>query len=147
MHLNTLRTLARKTSKRVGRGIGCGKGKTCGRGHKGQKARSGGYHKRGIGFEGGQMPLHMRLPKFGFKSMKSLITQEIRLSELEKLKEEKIDMNTLKTAGLINSKIRRVKIIKDRPIKKAIVLVGLPMTQGAREAIEAMGGKVEAKNG
>ena len=147
MRLNTLQTVGRKVSKRVGRGIGCGKGKTYGRGHKGQKARAGGYHKRGIGFEGGQMPLHMRLPKFGFKSVKSFITQEIRLSELEKLKEDRIDMDILKARGLIDSKIKRVKIIKDRPIKKLITVVNLPLTKGARASIEAMGGKVEDNNG
>ncbi|MBN1684503.1 MAG: 50S ribosomal protein L15 [Gammaproteobacteria bacterium] len=147
MRLNTLRPAegSKKVSKRLGRGIGSGRGKTCGHGHKGQKARAGGYHRNW--FEGGQTPLHMRLPKFGFSTTKSRITSEIRLSELSKLKEDKIDWEVLRKSGLINAKIKRVKVIKDQPIEKVIILVNIPTTQGARDAIVAAGGKVEERNG
>lgn len=144
MHLNTLQPAvgAKKKAVRVGRGIGSGLGKTCGRGHKGQHARAGGYHK--VGFEGGQMPLQRRLPKFGFKSRKSLVTAEIRLHELTKIDGDKIDFNSLKEANLINGKIKRVKIIASGELTKPVVIVGIPVTAGARKIIEAAGGKIEA---
>jgi large subunit ribosomal protein L15 len=143
MYLNTLQpTLgSKKKATRVGRGIGSGIGKTCGRGHKGQHARAGGYKK--VGFEGGQMPLHRRLPKFGFKSRKALITAEIRLHELSKVTAEKIDLAALKAANLINANTKRVKIIAAGKLNKAIVISGLQVTSGARQLIEAAGGKVE----
>ena len=143
MRLNTLSPAegAKKTSKRVGRGIGSGKGKTAGRGHKGQKARSGGYHK--IGFEGGQMPLQRRLPKFGFASRKAKVTAEVRLSALARLEDEVIDFETLQKSGLVGANIQHVKIIKDQAIEKAITLRGLAVSAGAKAAIESVGGKVE----
>lgn len=142
MRLNTLKPAqgSKQSPKRLGRGIGSGLGKTCGRGHKGQHARAGGYHK--LGFEGGQMPIQRRLPKFGFKSLKSLVTTEVRLSELNKIEAATIDMKALREANLINSRIKHVKIIVHGKINKAIHIVGLPTTRGARAAIEEMGGKV-----
>ncbi|MBU0456159.1 MAG: 50S ribosomal protein L15 [Pseudomonadota bacterium] len=134
-------TGAKKTKKRVGRGIGSGLGKTCGRGHKGQHARSGGYHK--VGFEGGQMPLQRRLPKFGFKTLKSLSRQEIRLSTLEKIDAEEITFQVLRDKGVINASIKDVKVFLDKPIEKSISLSGLKVSAGAKKAIEAAGGKVE----
>lgn len=147
MHLNTLHPAkgSKKKSRRLGRGVGSGLGKTSGRGHKGQKARSGGYHRNW--FEGGQTPLHMRLPKFGFKSLKSRVTDEIRLSELAKLTVTKIDLDTLKKEGLIHGTVQYVKVIKDKPIEKAITLVNLRATKGAKEAILAAGGTLEEDNG
>lgn len=142
MHLNTLKPTNRNPSKRVGRGIGSGLGKTCGRGHKGQKSRSGGFHK--IGFEGGQMPLQRRLPKSGFSSRKSRVTDEIRLHELNGLTDEVITLEVLKKAGLINSSISRVKVFASGKLEKKVALSGIQVTKGAREAIEAVGGKVEA---
>ena len=143
MKLNELSPAAgsRKSPKRVGRGIGSTLGKTCGRGHKGQKSRSGGYHK--VGFEGGQMPIQRRLPKFGFTSRKSLVTAEIRLSELSKVEADIIDLDALKSAGLISSTIRFVKVMKSGELSKAVTVKGLKVTKGARDAIAAAGGKVE----
>jgi large subunit ribosomal protein L15 len=140
--LNTLRPAAgsRPAAKRVGRGIGSGLGKTGGRGHKGQKSRSGGFHK--VGFEGGQMPLQRRLPKIGFRSRKSLVTDEIRLHELAKVDGEVIDMAALRAAGLITSRVKRVKVILSGTLDKAVTVQGLEVTRGARAAIEAAGGKV-----
>lgn len=146
MYLNTLQPApgAKTPAKRLGRGIGSGKGKTCGRGHKGQRARAGGYHK--VGFEGGQMPMQRRMPKSGFRSQKALVSAEVRLSDLNKIMTEVIDLTTLKDANLINKNIHFVKIILAGELqkKKAIIVRGLAVTAGARKAIEAMGGKVEA---
>ena len=143
MYLNTIKPAAgsNKASKRVGRGIGSGWGKTSARGHKGQKARSGGYHK--VGFEGGQMPLQRRLPKRGFRSAMQLTTAEIRTHELAKVNEDIIDLASLRNAGLINSRILRVKVMLSGPIEKAVTLKGIAATKGAKEAIEKAGGKVE----
>jgi len=142
MRLNTLKpqTGSKPAAKRVGRGIGCGSGKTCGRGHKGQKSRTGGYHK--VGFEGGQMPLQRRLPKIGFNSRLSAVTAEIRLQELAKVDAEIVDLDALLAANLISKNIKRAKIIDSGKIEKAVSVKGLGMTKGARAAIEAAGGKV-----
>jgi len=142
MRLNTLKPQAgsKQAAKRVGRGIGCGSGKTCGRGHKGQKSRKGGYHK--VGFEGGQMPLQRRLPKIGFSSRLSAVTAEIRLQELTKVDAEVVDLDALLAANLISKNIRRAKIIDSGKIEKAVSVKGLGLTKGARAAIEAAGGKV-----
>ena len=146
MYLNTLQPApgAKTPAKRLGRGIGSGKGKTCGRGHKGQRARAGGFHK--VGFEGGQMPMQRRMPKSGFRSQKALVSTEVRLSDLNKIAAEVIDLTTLKEANLINKNIQFVKIILAGELqkKKAIKVQGLAVTAGARKAIEAVGGKVEA---
>ena len=143
MYLNTLQPAkgAKKNSKRLGRGIGSGKGKTCGRGHKGQHARAGGFHK--IGFEGGQMPLQRRLPKFGFSSQKARETEEIRLSEINRLSEEVVDLKLLRERNLIGSNIKYAKIIKCGLIEKPVTIKGIKVTVGAKEAIEKAGGKVE----
>jgi len=143
MRLNTLKPAAGSVMKhkRVGRGIGSTLGKTAGRGHKGQKSRSGGFHK--VGFEGGQMPLQRRLPKIGFRSYLSRVTEEIRLSELESVVEEVIDIHALKKANLINKKCKFVKVFCSGQVKKALTLKGLRVSKGARSAIEAAGGKVE----
>ena len=143
MFLNSLQPAigSKKSAKRVGRGIGSTLGKTCGRGHKGQKSRSGGFHK--VGFEGGQMPLQRRLPKRGFRSAMQLTTAEIRTHELAKVNEDIIDLASLRNAGLINSRILRVKVMLSGPIEKAVTLKGIAATKGAKEAIEKAGGKVE----
>ncbi|HFB65589.1 MAG TPA: 50S ribosomal protein L15 [Aeromonadales bacterium] len=143
MNLNSLSPAegAKKNPKRVGRGIGSTLGKTGGRGHKGQKSRSGGYHK--VGFEGGQMPLKQRLPKFGFTSRKSLVTAEVRLSELAKVEGEAIDLMTLRQAGVITNGIKFAKIMLSGNIDRAVTVRGVGVTKGAKEAIEAAGGKVE----
>jgi large subunit ribosomal protein L15 len=142
MHFNTLKPApgAKRSRKRVGRGIGSGSGKTCGRGHKGQHSRSGGYHK--VGFEGGQMPLHRRVPKFGFTSLTADKVAEIRLNELEKVSGDKIDLAVLRKANLINAKILSAKVILSGKINKAVNLVGIRVTAGAKKAIEAAGGSV-----
>ena len=127
--------------KRVGRGMGSGDGKTAGRGHKGQKSRSGGFHK--VGFEGGQMPLQRRLPKVGFHSYLSKITAQLRLNELEKVEADVIDINALQAANLISKGTKRAKVIASGEIKKAVTLKGIRVTKGARAAIEAAGGKIE----
>ncbi len=143
MRLNTLSPAegSRKEGKRVGRGIGSGLGKTCGRGHKGQKARSGGSVKPG--FEGGQQPLQRRLPKFGFTSRKQRFTAEIRLHELSKVEAEVIDLLALKAAGLVGGSIQRAKVVLSGKLARAVTLKGLAVTKGARAAIEAAGGKIE----
>jgi len=143
MRLNTIKPgLGAKTPrKRVGRGIGSGFGKTCGRGHKGQHSRSGGYHK--VGFEGGQMPLQRRVPKFGFSSRIGRVTDEIRLNELTKVDGEIVDLLSLKAADIINENVRRVKVFASGVIDKAVTLKGISVTKGARAAIVAAGGKVE----
>ncbi len=143
MKLNTLSPApgSKTVAKRLGRGIGSGKGKTAGKGHKGQKARAGGYHK--VGFEGGQMPMSRRLPKFGFISLKALAKREIRLGDLDKLDETEIDFATLLAQGLISSNIKFAKIILAGEINRPITIKGIDITAGARKAIEAAGGKVE----
>lgn len=144
MRLNTLMPApgSKKDRKRVGRGIGSTDGKTAGRGHKGQKSRSGGFNK--IGFEGGQMPLKQRLPKFGFKSRKALVSAEIRLDELAKVEGEVVDMLSLKKAGLIRNSIENVKIMLSGNIERAVTVSGgVRVSKGAKAAIEAAGGKVE----
>lgn len=142
MRLNTLKPKAgsRSDAKRVGRGRGSGLGKTCGRGHKGQKSRAGGYHK--TGFEGGQMPLQRRLPKVGFSSRVGRKTAEIRLNELLQVDGDVIDLAALTGANLITKDIRRAKIICSGKIEKAVTIKGVGVTKGARAAIEAAGGKV-----
>lgn len=143
MFLNTIRSSegARKKSKRVGRGIGCTLGKTCGRGHKGQKARSGGFHK--VGFEGGQMPLQRRLPKIGFTSLISKYSAEVRLNELNGLNAEIIDLKILIAANIVPVFTKKAKIIKSGELTKAVTIKGIKVTGGAKESIEAAGGKVE----
>jgi large subunit ribosomal protein L15 len=143
MHLNTLSPApgAKKDRKRVGRGIGSGYGKTCGRGHKGQKSRSGGSIRPG--FEGGQMPLKQRLPKFGFTSRKSLVRAEVRLHELNKINADVVDIHVLKDAGLITRNIVSVKIMLSGEISRKVTVRGLAVTKGARAAIEAAGGTIE----
>ena len=143
MRLNTIKpaTGSKHSSKRVGRGTGCGLGKTAGRGHKGQKARAGGFHK--VGFEGGQMPLHRRLPKRGFHSPLSGDTAEIRLGDIQKLSAEVIDLAVLKQAGLAHHTALQAKVILAGAIERKVVLKGLGVTKGARAAIEKAGGSVE----
>jgi len=142
MRLNTLKpgAGARAAAKRVGRGIGSGLGKTCGRGHKGQTSRAGGFHK--IGFEGGQMPLQRRLPKVGFTSRKSRVTEEVRLSELALVEGGNVDLASLKAAGVIKQGTLFAKIMASGDIKTAVTVRGVGVTRGARAAIEAAGGKV-----
>jgi len=143
MRLNTLRPSegSRPGRTRVGRGIGCGLGKTCGGGHKGQKARAGGFHK--VGFEGGQMPLQRRLPKIGFSTEKGRRSAEVRLSELTKVESGEVDLAALQRAGVLSTSVTRAKVILSGSIGKAVRVKGLLTTQGARAAIEAAGGKVE----
>jgi len=143
MYLNTLKPSAgsRPARKRVGRGIGCGLGKTGGRGHKGQKSRAGGYHK--IGFEGGQMPLQRRLPKVGFTARKSFRTAQVRLSELNKIDADVIDLAALIVADVVPARTLRAKVFASGEIAKAVTLKGIAVSKGAREAIEAAKGKIE----
>jgi len=143
MDLNTLKPASgsRKNARRVGRGIGSGLGKTCGRGHKGQKSRSGGFHK--LGFEGGQMPIQRRLPKTGFSSKVGLITDEVRLSELQTIEQAIIDVDVLRANGVINKNIKRVKVILSGELDHAVTLKGIRVTKGARQVIENLGGTVE----
>ena len=131
---------SRHAKKRVGRGIGSGLGKTAGRGHKGQKSRSGGFHK--VGFEGGQMPLQRRLPKRGFVSLAKNDSAEVRLSDLQKLPLAEVDVLALKAAGLVHAGAKTVKVIKTGKIEKAVKLSGVLATKGAKAAIEAAGGSV-----
>lgn len=142
MRLNEIKPAegSRKEGKRLGRGHSAGQGKTSGRGVKGQHARSGGYHK--VGFEGGQMPLQRRLPKIGFASRKGRFSGELRLSELAGLDGD-VDLLALKSAGLVGQQVKRVKIIASGKIEKALTIKGLPVTPGARAAIEAAGGRIE----
>ena len=142
MQLNTIKPAAgsKHARRRVGRGIGSGLGKTAGRGHKGQKSRSGGYHK--VGFEGGQMPLQRRLPKRGFKSLTLRFNAEITLSDLARLGLAEVDQLVLKQAGLINDLTRTVKVIQSGAITTAVKLSGVLATAGAKAAIEAAGGSV-----
>jgi len=132
---------SKKDRKRVGRGIGSGIGKTAGRGHKGQKARSGGYHK--VGFEGGQMPLQRRLPKRGFASRTARYNAEVRLYQLQVMDIDVVDMESLKAAGVVARDAKKVKIINTGTLERAITVKGLGVTKGAQAAIEAAGGKVE----
>ena len=143
MRLNTLKPApgAKKSRHRVGRGVGSGWGKTAGRGHKGQRARSGGYHK--VGFEGGQMPLHRRLPKRGFASPTRTHTAEVRLSELQRLALAEIDLAALKAEGIVPREARAAKVILSGKIERRVTLKGLGVTKGARAAIEGAGGKIE----
>lgn len=143
MFLNTIQPAEGSThaSRRVGRGIGSGLGKTAGRGHKGQKSRAGGFHK--VGFEGGQMPLQRRLPKRGFKSLTAAVNAEVRLSELNLIAVDEIDVLALKQAGLIPANASNVKVIASGEISKAVTLKGVKATKGAKAAIEAIGGKIE----
>lgn len=144
MYLNTIHASegSRKKARRVGRGIGCTLGKTCGRGHKGQKARSGGFHK--VGFEGGQMPLQRRLPKIGFTSQSSKYSAEVRLSELNGLTADVIDLKALIDANIVPVFTKTAKVIKSGVVNKAVTVKGIKVTGGAKESIEAAGGKVEA---
>ena len=143
MYLNTIQAAegSRKKSKRVGRGIGCTLGKTCGRGHKGQKARSGGFHK--VGFEGGQMPLQRRLPKVGFVSRSAKYSAEVRLSELNGLEADVIDLQVLIDANIVPAFTKKAKLIKSGELTKAVNIKGINVTVGAKESVEAAGGKVE----
>ena len=142
MRMNTIKPAAgsKKARRRVGRGIGSGLGKTAGRGHKGQRSRSGGFHK--VGFEGGQMPLQRRLPKRGFVSPTRGDTVEVRLSDLARLPVAEIDMLALKSAGLVPAAAKTVKVIKAGKLDKAVKLSGLLATKGARAVIEAAGGSI-----
>ena len=144
MRLNDMKPAhgARKTRLRVGRGASAGQGKTCGRGVKGQRARKGGYHK--VGFEGGQMPLQRRLPKTGFRSKVSPTVAEVRLSELAKLTSDVVDVAALKAANLIPAQALRARIVASGEVSKAVTVKGVHLTKGARAAIEAAGGKIEA---
>jgi large subunit ribosomal protein L15 len=143
MELNTIKPAegAKKNRRRVGRGIGSGLGKTAGRGHKGQKSRSGGFHK--VGFEGGQMPLQRRLPKRGFISLTRNDTAEVRLSEIAKLPVDTIDLVALKQAGVVPAQALAAKVMLSGKIEKKVKLVGIGTTKGAKAAIEAAGGSVE----
>ncbi len=143
MRLNTIKPAAgsRSEGKRVGRGISAGQGKTCGRGVKGQKSRSGGYHK--VGFEGGQMPLQRRLPKRGFRSRVNSNAAQVRLNELAMVEGDVADLKALQQAGVLGLRIDRAKVILSGTIERAITVKGLGATKGARDAIEAAGGKVE----
>ncbi len=143
LRLNTLSPApgAKHSSKRVGRGIGSGLGKTGGRGHKGQKARSGGSVRPG--FEGGQMPMQKRLPKYGFTSRVARVTAQIRTSELAAVSDDVIDLTALKRADLVGTHIERAKIFLSGDVTKAVTIKGLGVTKGAREAIEKAGGKIE----
>jgi large subunit ribosomal protein L15 len=144
MELNTLQPAAgaKHAKRRVGRGIGSGLGKTAGRGHKGQKSRSGGYHK--VGFEGGQMPLQRRMPKVGFRSAMKATRAEVRLDELAKVSAEIIDLAALKAANVVPAHAEIAKIVLSGKIEKAVTLKGVGVTKGARAAIEAAGGRIEA---
>ena len=143
MHLNTIQPApgSKKNTKRVGRGIGSGTGKTCGRGHKGQKSRSGGFTK--VGFEGGQMPLQRRLPKVGFASRSAKTSAEVRLYELTKIDADVIDLAALIKANIVPAITLKAKVIDSGEINKAVQLKGIKVTPGARKAIEAAGGKIE----
>lgn len=143
MYLNTISPApgAKTSKKRLGRGIGSGLGKTSGRGHKGQTSRSGGSIKPG--FEGGQMPIQRRLPKFGFTSRKSITTAEVNLAEIAKVAGDTVTLASLKEAGLIRHDVLTVKVIKSGAISRKVTVQGIKVTKGAREAIEAAGGKIE----
>jgi large subunit ribosomal protein L15 len=133
---------SKKSRLRVGRGASAGQGKTCGRGVKGQRARKGGYHK--VGFEGGQMPLQRRLPKFGFRSKIAPTVAEVRLSELAKVKADVIDLDALKAANVVPATAERARIVSSGGISRAVTIKGVHLTKGAKAAVEAAGGKIEA---
>ncbi len=143
MYLNTIQAAngSRKSAKRVGRGIGSTFGKTCGRGHKGQKSRSGGFHK--IGFEGGQMPLQRRLPKLGFCSREKKYSSEVTLYEIGSLNLELVNMDALKSANLVSAFAKKVKLIQSGEISIPVTIQGIKVTSGAKALIEAAGGKIE----
>lgn len=143
MKLNSLSPAdgSKKVGKRLGRGHAAGQGKTCGRGQKGQKSRSGGFHK--VGFEGGQMPIQRRLPKIGFRSAKAKTSAEVRLSELMQVEDDVIDILALKRASLVPQQTLRAKVFASGEISKAVKLKGVGVTKGARAAIEAAGGSIE----
>ena len=147
MRLNELKPAegSKRNARRVGRGIGSGKGKTAGRGHKGQKSRSGGRIR--AGFEGGQQPLQMRLPKYGFNSRLSRVTAEVTLSELDKLEASEITVDVLRDANVINRGTERAKVMLSGSINRAVTLVGIRATKGARAAVEAAGGSVKDADG
>lgn len=142
MQLNTLKPAggSKHAKRRVGRGIGSGLGKTAGRGHKGQKSRSGGFHK--VGFEGGQMPLQRRLPKRGFTTLDQHLYAQIRLSDLEKLPVDEVDVQVLKQAGVIGQAVKFAKVFKSGELSRKVTLKGITATAGARAAIEAAGGSL-----
>lgn len=145
MYLNTLKPApgSKPSAKRVGRGIGSGLGKTCGRGHKGQHARAGGFHK--LGFEGGQSPLQRRLPKFGFTALKSLPLQVLRIDALNKINSDLIDIQVLKDSRLVPAQTREVKFIATGKLEKSVTIKkGIKLTKGAKVLIKAAGGRVEA---
>ena len=144
MQINTIKpgAGAKHAKRRVGRGIGSGLGKTAGRGHKGQKSRAGGYHK--VGFEGGQMPLQRRLPKRGFKSAQLQYNGEVTLADLQQLGVDEVDLVSLKAAGLVRQLVRAVKVVNTGELTRKVVLKGIGATAGAKAAIEAAGGVVEA---
>ena len=144
MRLNSLQPApgARRARLRVGRGASAGQGKTCGRGTKGQRARKGGYHK--VGFEGGQMPLQRRMPKVGFRSRMKRLRAEVRLGELTKVEAAVVDLEALLKAGVVPEGTERAKVVLSGELKKAVTLKGIAVTKGARAAIEAAGGKIEA---
>jgi large subunit ribosomal protein L15 len=144
MKLNGISPAAgsRKPRLRVGRGASAGQGKTCGRGVKGQRARKGGYHK--VGFEGGQMPIQRRLPKVGFRSKMSPLVAEVRLNELVRVEGGVVDLAALKRANLVPAHVERARIMRSGEIKVAVTVRGIGVTKGAREAIEAAGGRIEA---
>lgn len=143
LQLNNIKPAAgaKHAARRVGRGVGSGLGKTGGRGHKGQKSRSGGFHK--VGFEGGQMPLQRRLPKRGFTTLDDHLYAEVRLSELQKMDAEVIDVQALKQAGVVGQMVRYAKVIKSGELSRKVALKGINATAGARAAIEAAGGSLE----
>lgn len=143
MRLNSMRPAAgaKSARHRVGRGVGSGWGKTAGLGHKGQRARAGGYHK--VGFEGGQMPLQRRLPKRGFKSLGRDRYAEVRLSELQRMKASEVDLATLKAEGIVPRLVLQAKVILSGKLSRAVTLKGVKASKGARAAIEAAGGRVE----
>ncbi len=144
MYLNTLKPApgSKPSAKRVGRGIGSGLGKTCGKGHKGQHARAGGYHK--LGFEGGQTPLQRRLPKFGFTSLKSSSLQVLRIDVLNTIKSNVVDLQVLKDGRLVPAWTKEIKFIATGKLEKAVTVKGLKFSKGAKALIEAAGGSVEA---
>ena len=144
MRLNTLKPSAgaKRARLRVGRGASAGQGKTCGRGVKGQRARKGGYHK--VGFEGGQMPIQRRMPKVGFRSAMAATRAEVRLNELAKVTAAVIDLEALKAADIVPVTAERAKVVLSGKLEKAVTLKGIAVTRGARQAIEAAGGKIEA---
>lgn len=144
MYLNTLKPApgSKPAAKRVGRGIGSGLGKTCGRGHKGQRARAGGFHK--LGFEGGQTPLQRRLPKFGFTALTSSSLQVLRIDALNKIKVDVVDIQVLKEARLIPAFTKEVKLIATGKLEKSVTLKGIKLSKGAEALIKAAGGSVEA---